>query len=100
MRLPLTLIRFQPVGGTLKHKTATMGVYLLLCVGAFFVFKAVPSGFVPAQDKQYLVGFAQLPDAASLDRTDAVIRRMSDIAKSVPGVEKGDIGDTACAVAD
>lgn len=74
------------VGGTLKHKTATMGVYLLLCVGAFFVFKAVPSGFVPAQDKQYLVGFAQLPDAASLERTDAVIRRMTDIAQSVPGV--------------
>ncbi len=74
------------VGGTLNHKAITMGVYLLLCVGAFFMFKAVPAGFVPAQDKQYLVGFAQLPDAASLDRTDAVIRRMSDIAKSVPGV--------------
>ena len=74
------------VQGTLNHKVATMGVYLVLCVAAFFVFKAVPSGFVPAQDKQYLVGFAQLPDAASLDRTDAVIRRMSDIAKSVPGV--------------
>jgi multidrug efflux pump len=42
---------------------------------------------VPQQDKQYLIGFAQLPDAASLDRTDAVIRRMSDIAKAVPGVE-------------
>ncbi len=74
------------VAGTLKHKSLTMGVYVLLCVAAVFMFKAVPSGFVPAQDKQYLVGFAQLPDAASLDRTDAVIRRMSDIAKSVPGV--------------
>ncbi|MFY9476851.1 MAG: efflux RND transporter permease subunit [Aquabacterium sp.] len=74
------------VGGTLNHKAVTMGVYLVLCVAAFFVFKAVPAGFVPAQDKQYLVGFAQLPDAASLERTDAVIRRMSDIAKSVPGV--------------
>ncbi len=74
------------VAGTLKHKTLTMGVYALLCVAAFFVFKAVPSGFVPAQDKQYLVGFAQLPDAASLERTDAVIRRMTDITKTVPGV--------------
>jgi multidrug efflux pump len=74
------------VQGTLNHKAITMGVYLVLCVAAFFVFKAVPAGFVPAQDKQYLVGFAQLPDAASLERTDAVIRRMSDIAKSVPGV--------------
>ena len=74
------------VGGTLNHKAVTMGVYLVLCVAAFFVFKAVPAGFVPAQDKQYLVGFAQLPDAASLERTDAVIRRMSDIASQVPGV--------------
>ncbi|MFZ5526902.1 MAG: efflux RND transporter permease subunit [Pseudomonadota bacterium] len=74
------------VQGTLNHKAVTMGVYLVLCVAAFFVFKAVPAGFVPAQDKQYLVGFAQLPDAASLERTDAVIRRMSDIASQVPGV--------------
>ncbi len=74
------------VSGVLNRKTATMVVYALLCLATFFVFKAVPAGFVPAQDKQYLVGFAQLPDAASLDRTDAVIRRMSDIAKSVPGV--------------
>jgi multidrug efflux pump len=75
------------VKGVLGRKTAALGVYALLAVGAGLMFQAVPSGFVPAQDKQYLVGFAQLPDAASLDRTDAVIRRMSDIAQSVPGVE-------------
>jgi multidrug efflux pump len=50
-------------------------------------FKAVPDGFIPAQDKDYLVAFAQLPDAASLDRTDAVIRRMTDIALAEPGVQ-------------
>jgi multidrug efflux pump len=74
------------VKGVMVRKTAGIGVYLALTVAAIFVFRAVPAGFVPAQDKQYLVGFAQLPDAASLDRTDAVIRRMSDIAKGVPGV--------------
>jgi len=42
---------------------------------------------VPSQDKQYLIGFAQLPDAASLDRTEDVIKRMSDIAMQQPGVE-------------
>jgi len=42
---------------------------------------------VPAQDKQYLVGFAQLPDASTLDRTTAVVRRMGDIALATPGVE-------------
>ncbi|WP_377705728.1 efflux RND transporter permease subunit [Pseudoduganella sp. UC29_71] len=75
------------VKGVLRRKSAALGVYALLAVAAVFMFKAVPSGFVPAQDKQYLVGFAQLPDAASLDRTDAVIKKMSAIAKEIPGVE-------------
>jgi multidrug efflux pump len=51
------------------------------------VFKAVPGGFVPAQDKQYLIGFAQLPDGATLDRTEDVIRRMGEIAEKNPNVE-------------
>eukprot|EP01034_Spumella_vulgaris_P034184 gene34184-42147_t len=75
------------VKGVLRRKSAAVGVYLLLAVAAVFMFKAVPSGFVPGQDKQYLVGFAQLPDAASLDRTDAVIKKMSAIAQEIPGVE-------------
>jgi len=58
---------------------------LVLLTGV--TFKSIPTGFVPAQDKQYLIAIAQLPDAASLERTDAVIRRMSDLARSLPGVE-------------
>ncbi|KKK49487.1 hypothetical protein LCGC14_3134560, partial [marine sediment metagenome] len=49
-------------------------------------FATTPTGYVPSQDKQYLVGFAQLPDAASLDRTAAVIKEMSSIALDHPGV--------------
>ncbi|MEH6436971.1 efflux RND transporter permease subunit [Massilia sp. DD77] len=75
------------VKGVLRRKVAALGVYLALAVAGVFMFKAVPPGFVPQQDKAYLIGFAQLPDAASLDRTDAVIRKMSAIAKEIPGVE-------------
>jgi hydrophobe/amphiphile efflux-1 (HAE1) family protein len=50
-------------------------------------FKKVPPGFVPTQDKQYVVAYAQLPDAASLDRTESVIKRLSDIAMKQPGVQ-------------
>jgi multidrug efflux pump len=75
------------VQGVLKRKSLSLGVYALLIVAAIFMFKAVPPGFVPAQDKAYLIGFAQLPDAASLDRTDAVIRKMTDVARGIPGVE-------------
>ncbi len=66
-------------------------VVILLYVGlvAFtgYRFPQIPTGFVPVQDKQYVIAVALLPDAASLDRTDAVIRRMSDIAKNVKGVK-------------
>lgn len=52
-------------------------------------FQAVPLGFIPEQDKGYLVVNAQLPDGASLDRSDKIIKQMSAIARNaekVPGV--------------
>ena len=64
-----------------------MVLYAGLIGLTWFGFNHVPLGFVPAQDKQYLVSFAQLPDAASLDRTEDVIQRMSAIALKQPGVE-------------
>ncbi|MEQ9225720.1 MAG: multidrug efflux RND transporter permease subunit [Parvibaculum sp.] len=74
------------IAAVLTRKTAMMGVYLLLVGLTVVMFRAVPGGFVPAQDKQYLVGFAQLPEGATLDRTEDVIRRMGDIALDQPGV--------------
>lgn len=50
-------------------------------------FQKVPTGFVPTQDKQYLISFAQLPDGASLARTEEVIKRMTEIGLKQPGVE-------------
>jgi multidrug efflux pump len=75
------------VGRVLSRKAVMMGIYVVLVGLTVVVFRAVPGGFVPGQDKQYLVGFAQLPDGATLDRTEEVIRRMSDIALKTPGVE-------------
>jgi multidrug efflux pump len=71
----------------ISRRFIVMGVYVALIAVTFGLFKAVPGGFVPGQDKQYLVGFAQLPDGSTLDRTEEVIRRMSDIALKQPGVE-------------
>jgi multidrug efflux pump len=75
------------VGRILSRKSLVMLVYLVLDGGTYQLFQAVPGGFVPAQDKQYLIGFAQLPDAATLDRTEDVIQRMSEITLAQPGVE-------------
>lgn len=75
------------VGGLVSRKSLVMIIYLALVGATYSMFNAVPGGFVPAQDKQYLIGFAQLPDGATLDRTEEVIKKMSDIALAQPGVK-------------
>ncbi|GFO61023.1 multidrug efflux RND transporter permease subunit [Geomonas silvestris] len=75
------------VTGILGRKSAAVFVYLVLLGATYLGFARVPSGFVPTQDKQYLVSFAQLPDGATLDRTETVIRQMTDLALKEPGVE-------------
>ncbi|GLK78788.1 efflux RND transporter permease subunit [Methylopila turkensis] len=76
------------VSRAIARKAVMLVVYVALVGLTGHLFHVTPGGFVPAQDKQYLVGFAQLPDAATLDRTEAVIRRMSEIALKEPGVER------------
>ncbi|MFT0633076.1 efflux RND transporter permease subunit [Pseudomonas sihuiensis] len=71
----------------LRGSSIAMLIYGGLLVLGYLGFSSTPTGFVPQQDKQYLVAFAQLPDAATLDRTEVVIKRMSEIAGKHPGVE-------------
>jgi multidrug efflux pump len=68
-------------------RAVILGAFALLLLGTWGMFKLVPGGFIPAQDKQYLIGIVQLPDAASLDRTEAVVARMSKLALETPGVD-------------
>ncbi|MBS1230838.1 MAG: hydrophobe/amphiphile efflux family transporter [Proteobacteria bacterium] len=75
------------VTGVVGRKAQAMGVYAVLLGLTVGISYLVPGGFVPAQDKQYLIGFTQLPSGASLDRTEAVIRRMGEIALAQPGVQ-------------
>ncbi|MFO1482200.1 MAG: multidrug efflux RND transporter permease subunit [Verrucomicrobiaceae bacterium] len=72
---------------TIRLSVIALMIYGGLVWATWKGFQIVPEGFVPGQDKQYLVGFAQLPDAASLDRTDDVMRRMSEIVMKHPGVK-------------
>jgi len=75
------------VGSILKRKSAALVVYGVLLALTGLLFATVPTGFVPAPDKQYLIGVAQLPAGATLGRTEKVIREMSDIALKVPGIK-------------
>ena len=63
---------------------------LVVYVGLLFLtykgFTIVPTGFVPAQDKGYLLVSAQLPDSASLERTQNVMKRVDEIVRQTPGV--------------
>ncbi|MEM6049997.1 efflux RND transporter permease subunit [Erwinia sp. P7711] len=74
------------VSRILKRRGAVFGVYVLLLIGAGVMFKAVPAGFIPTQDKLYLIGGVKMPEGSSLERTDRVIRQMSDIALHTEGV--------------
>ena len=74
------------VNRVVRRGAIAMIVYAGLVFMTYKTFQKVPSGFVPEQDKQYLVAFAQLPDGASLERTDEVVRKMGEIMLKHPGV--------------
>jgi multidrug efflux pump len=69
-------------------RTCVIGlvVYGGLMVLTFLGFRAAPTGFIPDQDKGYLVINAQLPDGASLERSDTLIRRLSKVVREIDGV--------------
>jgi multidrug efflux pump len=77
-------------GRVVRRLLRASAIVLLMYAGliglTYWSFRAVPKGFIPEQDKGYLVVNAQLPDGASLERTDAVVRQMSQIARKTPGV--------------
>jgi multidrug efflux pump len=64
----------------LKLSVICLIIYAGLLAGTVGMFQVVPGGFIPEQDKGYLVVNAQLQDGASLERTDEVIRQMTKIA--------------------
>src|SRR5580693_3253029 len=75
------------VGRVVRAGGIALFIYGGLIALTYVGFAPTPTGFIPPQDKQYLVSFAQLPDAATLDRTESVIRRMDEIALKQPGVD-------------
>jgi multidrug efflux pump len=75
------------VGGTLRRAAVALTVYGGLLLLTWGGFKTVPGGFIPTVDSGYLIVFAQLPDGASLERTENIIGRAGEIARTIPGVK-------------
>ena len=70
-----------------RRKIIMMILFAILVGATYKSFNLVPSGFVPPQDKQYLISFAVLPSGATLERTETVIRKMGEIALQEEGVQ-------------
>jgi multidrug efflux pump len=70
----------------LRINVIVLAVYALMLVATFFIFKTAPSGFVPQQDQGRLLVSIQLPDSASLTRTQDVVEQATNIARNTPGV--------------
>ncbi|MBJ9692680.1 efflux RND transporter permease subunit [Burkholderia cenocepacia] len=67
---------------------AMAALYVVLIAATGYLLVSSPKGFIPAQDRGYLVVLVRMPDGATLERTSAIARKIEDIALSVPGVAR------------
>jgi HAE1 family hydrophobic/amphiphilic exporter-1 len=77
----------QVVGQVVRRKLIALPIYAGLLAATILAANIVPRGFIPTLDQGYAIVVVQLPDGASLSRTDAVTRRVSDIARQTPGAQ-------------
>ncbi|QJP12264.1 multidrug efflux RND transporter permease subunit [Starkeya sp. ORNL1] len=74
-------------GRLVRFAVIVLIVYAGILAYGFTVFRDTPQGFIPAQDRGYLIVASQLPGGAALERTNTVMTRAAEIALKVPGVE-------------
>jgi multidrug efflux pump len=74
------------LGRLLRHCGVALFIYAGLLALTWLGFKTVPAGFIPEQDKGYLIAYLQLPDGASLERTEAVSTQAAKLIQETPGV--------------
>jgi HAE1 family hydrophobic/amphiphilic exporter-1 len=70
-----------------QRKIIALPIYAGLLAATVWIAQAVPRGFIPQLDQGYAIIVVQLPDGASLSRTDRVTQRVSEIARGTPGAE-------------
>lgn len=70
-----------------RYALLVLLIYGGLLVVTYFLFKAVPFGFIPQQDQGYLIAAIVLPDAATIDRTQEITDRVSDLANKTKGIQ-------------
>ncbi|MBV4477575.1 efflux RND transporter permease subunit [Pseudomonas botevensis] len=76
------------VRGLVARTPLMLAIYAVLIAGTAYLLVSTPKGFIPAQDRGYLVVIVQLPDGASLERTNEISQQIEAIALQVPGVDR------------
>ncbi|WP_421903357.1 efflux RND transporter permease subunit [Maridesulfovibrio sp.] len=71
----------------IRKSVIALGIFGVLMFGAYTLFQTVPTGFVPNEDQGYFMINVQLPEGASLERSDAVAKQVEEILKNEPGVK-------------
>ena len=79
------------VRAVLPRRVLVVVAFALLGVGTVLLFRSVPTGFIPDEDQGYLIVSLQLPDGASLERTEEVSDRVSQILLDTPGIERANM---------
>src|SRR5215468_4010385 len=70
----------------IRHRAVMLLLYVVLIGSAGWLIATTPQGYIPAQDRGYVIVSAQLPGAASLARTTEIVRRIESIALDTPGI--------------
>jgi hydrophobic/amphiphilic exporter-1 (mainly G- bacteria), HAE1 family len=76
------------VAGMAARSGLMVAAALAIVAAAILGFTRIPTGFLPIEDQGYLLASVQLPDGASLDRTQRVLDRVTETARRIPGVQQ------------
>ncbi|RON88261.1 RND transporter [Pseudomonas chlororaphis] len=76
------------VRGLVARTPLMLAIYAVLIAATAYLLVSTPKGFIPAQDRGYLVVIVQLPEGAALERTNEISRQIEAIALQVPGVDR------------
>src|SRR5262249_29368042 len=74
------------VAKLLRFSALTLVAYAGLVAATYWGLTTTPRGFIPSQDMGYLFATVQLPDSASIERTERVMRQIADITRKTPGI--------------
>ncbi|QCI68904.1 efflux RND transporter permease subunit [Phreatobacter stygius] len=76
------------VHGLVRLRWAVLVLFALVCAATYLISTRIPSTFLPVEDQGYFFAVVQLPDGASLERTDSVSKQVRQTLLATPGIDK------------